>query len=54
LYAFLRAGLVKEKYRPFALFRRGSWRDDINTVGLLVLNIKEQADMTHDRSPEEF
>jgi len=54
LYAFLRVGFVKEKYHLFALLPRGSWRDDINTVGLLGLNIKEQADMTHDRSPEEF
>jgi hypothetical protein len=54
LYAFLRVGLVKEKYHLFALFPRGSKRDDINTVGLLGLSIKEQADMTHDHSPAEF
>jgi len=56
LYTFLRVGLVKEKYhlRVFALFPRGSWTDDISTVGLLGLSIKEQADMTRYRSPEEF
>jgi hypothetical protein len=51
---FLRFCLVKEMCRLLALSSRGLWRDDITTVDILGLSIKEEADITHDSSPEKL